>query len=275
LVFNGSDGTPDDQHGVEESGFVTRIAVLSDIHGNSFALGAVLEAVSAANADLVVNLGDSLSGAIDPRATAETLGAHPGFVTIRGNHDRQLLELAADRMRGVERIADAAVTDADRLWLSGARPVAPPVPGILAFHGSPVDDLCYLLETVEPTGLREASDDEVIDRLGSAYGHYAAYLCGHTHLQRSRVLPDGSLVVNPGSVGWPAFADDEPHPHVIEAGSPHARFSVIEHVGGRWIAQEHAIDYDHEAAAACAELHGRHDIAYALRTGRVGPGSSV
>jgi predicted phosphodiesterase len=250
---------------------VTQIAVLSDIHGNAFALDAVLDAVSVANADMVVNLGDSLSGAVDPRATAETLGSHPAFVTIRGNHDRQLLTLTTDRMGGVDQIADAAITGADRLWLSGARPMARPAAGVLAFHGSPVDDLCYLLETVEASGLREASDDEVIERLGDAYGHYEAYLCGHTHLQRSRVLPDGSLVVNPGSVGWPSFADDAPHPHVIEAGSPHARFSVITQIGGRWTAQEHAISYDHEAAATRAELHGRHDIAYALRTGRVGP----
>jgi predicted phosphodiesterase len=250
---------------------VTRIAVLSDIHGNSFALDAVLDAVSEVNADVVVNLGDSLSGAVDPRTTAETLGSRPGFVTIRGNHDRQLLTVTADRMGGVDQIADTAITDADRLWLSGARPLARLAAGVLAFHGSPSDDLCYLLETVEASGLREASDDEVIGRLGSAYGHYEVYLCGHTHLQRSRVLPDGSLVVNPGSVGWPSFADDDPYPHVIATGSPHARFSVIADTGGRWTAQEHAVSYDHEAAATRAELHRRHDIAYALRTGRVPP----
>jgi predicted phosphodiesterase len=250
---------------------VTRIAVISDIHGNSFALDAVLDAISAANADLVVNLGDSLSGAVDPHATAKTLGSHPEFVTIRGNHDRQLLTVSADRMGGVDQIAETAITDADRLWLRGARPLARPEAGVLAFHGSPADDLCYLLETVEESGLRAASDNEVIERLGDAYGHYEAYLCGHTHLQRSRVLPEGSLIVNPGSVGWPSFADDAPHRHVIEAGSPHARFSVIAHVGGRWTAEEYAISYDHEAAATRAELHGRHDIAYALRTGRVAP----
>jgi predicted phosphodiesterase len=251
---------------------VTRIAVLSDIHGNSFALDAVLEAVSSENPDLVVNLGDSLSGAVDPGATAERLRSNPGFVTIRGNHDRQLLTVTGDRMGGVDQIADAAITDADRRWMSDARPLARPAAGVLAFHGSPVDDLCFLLETVEASGLREASDDEVIERLGDAYGHYEVYLCGHTHLQRSRVLPDGSLVVNPGSVGWPSFADDAPHPYVVEAESPHARFSVIAHIGDRWTAQEHAISYDHEAAATRAELHGRDDIAYALRTGRVGPG---
>src|ERR1700722_9431728 len=140
---------------------MTRIAVLSDIHGNSFALDAVLDALPGVSADLVLNLGDSLSGAVDPRATAETLGSHPGFVTISGNHDRQLLTVTADRMGGVDQIADAAITGANRLWLGDARPLARPAAGVLAFHGSPVDDLCHLLETVETSGLREASDDEV------------------------------------------------------------------------------------------------------------------
>lgn len=250
---------------------MTRIAVLSDIHGNSYALAAVLEAVAGLGVDLVVNLGDSLSGAVDPGATAAMLRDHPEFVTVRGNHERQLLTLTRSRMGGLDQIADSAISGDDRRWLRGTRTWERPVPGVIVFHGSPSDDLCYLLETVEPTGVREASDEEVIDRLGDSYGRYDLYLCGHTHLQRARRLLDGSLVVNPGSVGWPAFADDSPHPHVIEAGTPHARFTVVEAVDGRWRAQEHAVAYDHDAAAARAEQHGRPDIAYALRTGHVRP----
>jgi hypothetical protein len=49
-------------------------------------------------------------------------------------------------------------------------------------------------------------------------------------LQRAVRLPGGSLVVNPGSVGWPAYDDDRPAPPVMEAGSPHARYAVVDDV---------------------------------------------
>jgi len=40
-------------------------------------------------------------------------------------------------------------------------------------------------------------------------------LCGHSHVPRKISLPDGRMVVNPGSVGLPAYADEEPYPHVM------------------------------------------------------------
>ena len=67
-----------------------RLAVLSDIHGNLPALKVVLADLNARGADMVVNLGDSLSGPLLPRETAEFLMAQP-WVHIAGNHERQLL----------------------------------------------------------------------------------------------------------------------------------------------------------------------------------------
>jgi diadenosine tetraphosphatase ApaH/serine/threonine PP2A family protein phosphatase len=141
-------------------------------------------------------------------------------------------------------------------------------PGVLAFHGAPSDDVCYLLETVEPAGLREATDNEILYRLGDDAGKYSVYLCGHTHLQRTRHLPDGSLVVNPGSLGWPAYSDDLPFPHDVEAGTPHARFAVLRKATTGWQVSHRAIEYDVEAAVAMADRNGRPDVAQALRTGR-------
>ncbi len=91
--------------------------------------------------------------------------------------------------------------------------------GVLAFHGSPSDDLTYLLETVEQTGARAATHDEVLERLGDVSG-WSLLLCGHTHLQREMRLPSGTLVVNPGSVGWPAYADNKPQPARNGGGHP-------------------------------------------------------
>jgi hypothetical protein len=81
----------------------------------------------------------------------------------------------------------------------------------------------------------------------------------------------GPLVVNPGSVGLQAYDDDHPLPHVVEAGSPHARWALVERTGaGPWHVQLRATPYDWLAAAARAESRGRGDWADALATGFVG-----
>jgi predicted phosphodiesterase len=265
---------------------MTRIAVLSDIHGNTPALAAVLAAVDAEGVDHVLNLGDIVSGAVDPRGTLDLLATRPDIVTVSGNHERQVLSLPYDELGGVDRIASGVLTGAGRAWLGALPLTAEPVPGVLAFHAVPDDDVTYLTETVvgptaeNPQGLREATDDELVERLGAAYGAYELYLGGHTHLARTRRLPDGSLLVNPGSVGWPAYEDETPHPHRIEAGTPDARYAIVSlsgdaeagaagRPGGTWEARLLAVPYDHEEAAASAEGLGRADVAHALRTGRL------
>jgi hypothetical protein len=85
-------------------------------------------------------------------------------------------------------------------------------------------------------------------------------------------LPTGALVVNPGSVGWPAYGDDHPYPHVMEAGTPHARYAVVDDSTGTWHAEFRTVVYDWDGAATVADANGRPDVAAALRTGRVGRG---
>jgi len=247
-----------------------RIVAFSDVHGNTPALETVLRVVAELEPHLVVNLGDVASGGVDPRGTLDVLGGHPEILTIRGNHERQVLGLAGP-LGASDALAAAVLTPEDIDWLAGLPPRVELAPGVLGFHGSPDDDRQYLLETVAPDGLRQATDDEVVERLGDAYGSYSLFLCGHTHLQRTRRLPDGSLVVNPGSVGWPAYTGDDPYPHSVEAGTPHARFAVLDGIGETWQVSQHAERYDVEAAVAFAEANGRDDVAYALRTGRNRP----
>ena len=95
-------------------------------------------------------------------------------------------------------------------------------------------------------------------------------LCGHTHTPRVASI-GGVLVVNPGSVGLPGYRDTNPVPHVMEVGTPHARYALIERRGGRWAAELRAMPYDHEAAAQQAEWHGRPQAAHAVRTGWMPP----
>ena len=241
--------------------------MLSDVHGNLGALEAVLADAAAQQVDLTVDLGDLLSGPLQPRETAQRLLAL-GLPTVAGNHERQLLTVPRGHMGASDRLAHDAISDRHRAWLASLPPTLEVAAGVLTFHSSPTDDLAYLLETVREAGARPATRREVLARLGPYAASWPLLLCGHTHLQRTMVLPSGGLVVNPGSVGWPAYTGDEPHPHVMAAGSPHARYAVVTDTTGRWQADLRAVEYDWEQAARIAEGNARPDVARALRTGR-------
>ncbi len=244
-----------------------RLAVISDVHGNLLALDAVLAAIAGDGVDLTVNLGDLLSGPVQPAETADRL-IELGLPTVAGNHERQLLTFSEQRMGMTDRVTSGLLGARHRAWMASLPMTLSPAPGVLAFHGTPTDDLQYLLHTVTADGVREATVEEVGARLGDV-GGYRLLLCGHTHLAGSLRLPgDGPLIVNPGSVGWPAYTDDQPFAHEMAAGSPHARYAVVDDVSGRWEVSLREVRYPWDKAAAFAEGFGRPDVAHALRTGR-------
>ncbi|ATE63775.1 metallophosphoesterase family protein [Rhizorhabdus dicambivorans] len=244
-----------------------RIAAISDIHGNLAALDAVLADIGRRGADLTVNLGDILSGPLQPAETADRL-IPLDLPTIAGNQERQLLTLDIADMGASDAYAAPRLTPAHRAWLAGLPPTLRIAPDILLCHGTPGNDLAYYLDHIGPEGARAATADEIEAKSGGE--NAALILCGHTHIPRLHRRAGGGLVVNPGSVGLPAYEDDRPWPHVMESGSPHARYAIAERdADGRWNAELIAVDYGWEQAARRAEAGGRPDWAVALRTGRM------
>jgi len=69
----------------------TSLAVLADIHGNSFALAAVLKALKLRGVSRLVNVGDTFYGPLDPGGTWDIL-KELDLSTVLGNQDRILLE---------------------------------------------------------------------------------------------------------------------------------------------------------------------------------------
>lgn len=250
-----------------------RWAVLSDIHGNLLALEAVLAEMAAEGIEHAVQLGDALSGPLWPAETADRLMAL-GWPGIAGNHERQVLSLPQERMGLSDRHAASQLAPSHVAWMRALPATRWLDERVFCCHGTPDSDLVYFMETVVPglgvngsAGLRAATAQEVAGRLGAVRA--PVVLCGHTHLPR--IVQSGDcLIVNPGSVGLPAFDDDHIHPHFAETGSPHARWALVTAEAGRVSAALRVTPYDHEAAARQAERHGRGDWADALRTGRVG-----
>ena len=79
-----------------------RLAVISDIHGNLLALEAVIADIGARGVDATVNLGDNVAGPLWPRETAERL-ATLALPTVRGNHDRWMLDREDDSVPETDR----------------------------------------------------------------------------------------------------------------------------------------------------------------------------
>jgi len=154
---------------------------------------------------------------------------------------------------------------AERDWLASLPQTVQLTHEVFLCHGTPGSDSAYFLETAIPGGLRLASADEVEQRLGAQRSPVVA--CGHTHIPRCVRSRSGPLLVNPGSVGLPAYDDEHPCWHVAETGSPDARYAIIECHQGRWSAALHAVPYDHEPMARLAEKNQRPEWAVALRTG--------
>jgi predicted phosphodiesterase len=248
-----------------------RVALISDIHGNRWALGAVLDHIAGQRVDEIWNLGDILSGPLEPAATADML-APLALPTIRGNHERQLLACAERPGGPSDQFAFEHTEPHHRAWLRSLPATLVPRDGTLLCHGTPVSDLEPMLETIELEGQRPATHGEIEAR---AAGHAARLIaCGHTHVPRLVQTRDGRVIVNPGSVGLPAYDSDhplappeQPALYYVENGSPHASYAIADDAGGTWQVAFHRIVYDWESAAACAERNHRPEWAYALRTG--------
>ena len=177
------------------------VALLYDIHGNLTALEAVLADVESEGVTSFLLGGDYASLGPWPRETAEMLESVPAIVRIRGNVERWLREdpEAPESSQQFLRTALTAARESlgpdlvDRLY---RLPEQGELEGILVCHGSPLSDI----ESFAP----EPQQGEERMLAGESE---RTILFGHSHLQFRRAGPNGTLLVNPGSVGAPLDGD--------------------------------------------------------------------
>src|SRR5262245_19844331 len=261
-----------------------RVAIIADIHGNVDALEAVLHDLRARGADCIINLGDCVSGPLWPRETMELLQAlglrglglqgmdlqAAGLPTVRGNHDRWVAQAPREKMGPSDAFAHDRLTSAQRSALGNLPLRLDFAEGIAAVHGTAADDTQYLLEDVVAGRLALSSCENIALRVGREMASVLA--CGHSHQPRLVRGPGGLMVVNPGSVGCPAYVDPTPPTaHVSETGSPHARYALLtkEARESRWHVDFVAVAYGWDRASAQAASNGRLQWARALATGYV------
>jgi predicted phosphodiesterase len=242
------------------------IAIIADVHGNSWALDAVLVDIRRRGIAQIINLGDSVYGSLDPAGAAQRL-IDAGAVSIAGNQDRDVfapsdtVRSSADHQFAISQMSAAQID-----WLRGQPPTTK-IGEIFCCHGTPASDEVYLLETVTEHGVFLSDTATIQAQLADVDAE--VIVCGHSHIARTVWLPDGRLVVNPGSAGHPAYHDALPYPHMMESGSPHARYAILTRQPAGWAVEHIALPYPWREAAAVARRNGRPDRASWIETGRV------
>jgi putative phosphoesterase len=183
-----------------------KIAIISDIHGNAFALDKVMADLQGEAYDHIVCLGDAIQGGPQPAETVEHL-RQLGCPIVMGNADAWLLTgvetdggtIPQARKVKLDKIRDWSLTrlsEEDRSFIAGFQStVEIPLEGgrnLLCFHGSPTSFDEIILPTTPELGFH------------ALLSPYLPHLMcgGHTHMQQiRRIGTSDSFFFNPGSVG--------------------------------------------------------------------------
>lgn len=242
-------------------------AVISDIHGNSLALEAVLADIKAKNVDQIINLGDHFFGPLEPQKTADLI-FRQDMICISGNKDRDILEHLEKTTE--DKTLEAVKKNIDKNsieWLKKL-PKTQSIDGLIfACHGTPKSDNEYLLEEVTENGVFVYKDEELIAK--SADIKEQVILCGHSHVNRVIWLSNGKIILNPGSVGLPAYLGNEKYRFSMESMTPFAKYALIYADKNSIKIEQVNCPYDWTAASETARKNGREDWAQGILYGRM------
>lgn len=226
-----------------------RIALISDIHGNSIALDAVLADIEAqGGVDAYWLLGDFSAMGYDPVGVLERVAGLPNAVFTRGNHDRYTITgerpgPSNEDAQAHPKLVPFVLTMATNLaWTQGqilaggwwnwyiqlpleVRRTLPDGTRVLGVHSAPgIDD--------GPGITPLLSDDELRALLAPAEADLV--IVGHTHVPLDRTL-EGVRVFNLGSVSNPLRDRLE------------ASYAILEANDTGYDLQLRYVDYDREA----------------------------
>ncbi len=178
---------------MSETGKLSRLGVIGDVHCEAETLARVLDALDSMNVERALCVGDLVDGFGDADATLGLLEAR-GVQCVAGNHERWLL---SGEQRSLEN-ATLEISDASRAFIEAlprTRRYSTQAGGALLCHGVGEDDEAWLLPDTRGYALQDMPtlrelmlDDGVQFMIG-----------GHTHHRMVRVFP-GLTVLNAGTI---------------------------------------------------------------------------
>jgi predicted phosphodiesterase len=244
---------------------MTRVAVLSDIHGNAVALEAVRAAIHAARPDVVAVAGDLVLYGPEPAAVVDALREmeSDGAMVISGNTDVAVADFdyaaafpwmtdgVPDTFRAAAEWAHDALGDERVAWLRRLpyerRVHTEDGTMVLVCHASPGSQVAGFDQVLETTVTVERA----------ARTEARVIVCGHTHLPEVRDL-GWKLIVNDGSAGY------------IFDGEPTASWAMLDLVGGEVTAEIKRTKFDELSVADAISERGLPGDVYRAATVRTG-----
>ncbi|HJZ46775.1 MAG TPA: metallophosphoesterase [Roseiflexaceae bacterium] len=113
-----------------------QIALIADIHGNTWALDAVLLDIKRRGITTILNLGDCVYGSLDPAGTLNRLMS-ADIISIAGNQDREVFdETEAVRSSRDHQFVTGRLSEAQLGWLDRLPPTQV-VGHVFLCHGTP------------------------------------------------------------------------------------------------------------------------------------------
>ncbi len=187
-----------------------KIAVISDIHGNIYALMKVLEDIDTQKVDKIICLGDLVGYGPHPNEVIALIKRRE-LPCVKGNYDASVVDGDFTFIRNTPTNSFALPWTCDEIRASNKyfldslpEKLEYDINGvkILFTHGSPSSINEYLFHDAENT-------KSILENL-----NHDLLVCAHTHIQCDTTLHNKRLV-NPGSVGKPKM------------GTPNATYAVI------------------------------------------------
>jgi putative phosphoesterase len=232
-----------------------RVAILSDIHGNTIALSAVLADIERqGGVDGYWILGDFVALGHDPVGVLERISQLPGLVCTRGNTDRYLVTeerpfpAIHDAQSDPGLVARIVEMNASFAWTQGAVTAAGWLDWLaelpLEFHITLPDGTRFLGVHAAP-----GSDDDPglypttaqVDIAEALAGTQANLVCvGHTH-EVMDVVVNGRHLINLGSVSNPKAPDLRATYALLTAD--HQEYAI----------RHHYVEYDRQAVIAALD----------------------
>ena len=205
-----------------------KLAVISDIHSNLYALMNVLNDIDDKKADLIICLGDLVGYGPHPNETISLIKRRK-ILCIKGNYDMAVVNNSFDYIRDTPTNIFSLNWNQEELRAQNKYFLETlPCSLSLSFsnktlklvHGSPNKINEYLYENAENTiSVMDNLSDDVL-------------LCAHTHIPSIKEYKN-KLLINPGSVGKPKI------------GTPDSTYCIIDiDNNGKITPQIHQINYD-------------------------------
>ena len=230
-----------------------RIAILSDIHGDTTALEAVIGDARAQGATEYWLLGDILLPGPGREDLFELLDAIPITAAVRGNWDDCVLE-ALDGEYGLEDPQEIQLLRLTQYLMEGLDPKridwlrSLPLVEKKEVNGIRFSLTHNLPEKNYGGDLRPANATENFDQLLDDQTDLAIY--GHVHKQLLRYGSQGQQIINPGSIGMPYFDWEALKNH-------RAQYAVIEVEDGELVnILFRKVSYDYEVELELAKSKG-------------------